>query len=250
MSGGWRGWGCKLQAPQEETTGAFYDTSTLMEVGWSWLSFLFALILHASQATITCPDDQDVIQSFDEVISSSGCPSLALESPAKIAASDFTICCDQQKICYQTCSLTKNYCDEDFKFCLHQLCETIQGVEPSHHCEQLSHYLLSSITSSNLNEYEDYQTTYCQCSNRSLVRSSYQQFFQQFYRTYASPERAIKGLMAIDRELKRSDQLTTYSKIFYELHKKYESAITLIDQRRECISYPRLGEPWSSQASE
>jgi hypothetical protein len=110
MSGGWRGWGCKLQAPQEETTGAFYDTSTLMEVGWSWLSFLFALILHASQATITCPDDQDVIQSFDEVISSSGCPSLALESPAKIAASDFTICCDQQKICYQTCSLVSiNY---------------------------------------------------------------------------------------------------------------------------------------------
>jgi hypothetical protein len=206
----------------------------------------FSLILTAAQASMTCLKNQYLIQSFDELISSSGCASLALES--HISANDFTICCDQRYICYQTCGLTKNYCDEDFRFCLHQLCETVRGVESSHQCEQLLSYLIHSTISSHLDEYEDYQTNHCRCLDAHLVDFSYQRFFKQFYSAHA-PERAVKGLNAINKELsKADDQLGTYSKLFYQLHKKYENVISLSPQRRECLSYPRLGESWSPQS--
>ena len=237
------------------------------------LSFLLSLVsLASTRSAILCPSDGRnqnlLIQSFHERIQSNGCPENNLfSSRESISGSgessrwsydqnDYTICCDQQQICYQICGLTKNYCDEDFKFCLSQLCENIQGVDQSHACELHAHLLFQSILYSNYEEYEDYQTKFCQCVAEEKdeegegevstgVDSQYLHFFQNFYRKYA-PEKLSKGMALIQREIQRShEQLLTYRKLFYELHKKYESAVSYTERRKRCTSYPRLGESWA-----
>lgn len=233
-------------------------------------SFLLSLVsLASTRSAILCPSDGSnpnlLIQSFNERIQSNGCPAAnnlisgssgdGESSRWSYDQNDYTICCDQQQICYQVCGLTKNYCDEDFKYCLTQLCENIQGVDQSHACELHAHLLFQSILYSNYEEYEDYQTKACQCvaedekedeeEESTGVDSQYLHFFQNFYRKYA-PEKSSKGMALIQREIQKSqEKLFTSRKLFYELHKKYDSAIAYTERRKTCTSYPRLGESWT-----
>jgi hypothetical protein len=214
----------------------------------SLATFLSLCIGNSARSTSICSSSHHqelLIQSFHEVIQSNGCPD-AVGSDSFMQNNDYTVCCDQLQICYQVCGLTKNYCDEDFKYCLYQLCENIQGVDQSHRCELNLNLLFNSMIYSNYEEYEDYQTEICQCvEDSAMVGPEYINYFQDFYLKYA-PEKLSKGMAAIQREIQKShEKLFTYRKLFYELHKKYDRAISHTERRRSCTSYPRLGESWS-----
>jgi hypothetical protein len=212
--------------------------------------FLYLFLFLSSHGITTrstvCSSNENnqvlLIQSFQHVIQSNGCP----ESSDSFHGHHYTICCDQQQLCYQVCGLTKNYCDEDLKFCLSQLCENIQGVDESHICESNLNLLFTSLVYSNYEDYEDSQTMACQCvEDIQMVDSEYLNFFQRFYLKYA-PEKFSKGMIVIQREIQKSQEnLLTYRKLFYELHKKYDNAIAYTERRSSCTSYPRLGESWS-----
>lgn len=207
------------------------------------VTFILLVFPLLSSSFILCPNQQQqIIQSLSNSILINGCPDMG-SLPTSIH--DYTLCCDRHQICYQICSFTKNYCDEEFKYCLSQLCENIQGIEQSYQCEKNMNIIYQEITSSNIQEYEDYQLKSCECIDINLLESAYFNYFQNFYLNHA-PDKVIKGLELIKKEINKSnDRPNAFSKIFYELHKKYDAAVTQTYRRQNCPNYPKYGESWS-----
>mmetsp|Transcript_831 Transcript_831/g.1404 ORF Transcript_831/g.1404 Transcript_831/m.1404 type:complete len:229 (+) Transcript_831:26-712(+) len=210
-------------------------------------TLLFVLILRPYQcsATYDCAPNEHPVQNTNAKILSQGCVQTGIKTIPGI--DDYTYCCDRHNACYRVCGMPKISCDEDFKICLHKLCQSTIGH--SQQCESSSETLYLGAITSGLEDYQEFQDKHCMCIETENVHSHYVAALRQFYAIHA-PNKS--GNIDTALKLYRKRYTTTdmepavdFSRLYYDLLSKYAvSAISHTFTRQLVKDYPEPGKPW------
>ena len=205
--------------------------------------FLCKISVTASDEEL-CGPSESYVQNYKLRIISHGCIQRELHFVENIV--DFTYCCDRHAACYQTCGLTKPYCDEDMKVCMDKVCRAILG--DSRICEANAESFYAAIVSSDYELFHRNQGDYCACHDTESIEQYYGTVVRDFYSKFA-PDMVTKTEYAI--KLYKSkyvhySMLPTYSyaKLYYDLHKKYDVAIGLSPYRKSIEDFPDPSQLW------
>lgn len=212
------------------------------------LYFLFCALFCVSAAneidSRTCFANETYVQNYNIRIISHGCVQHELVAVENIE--DFTYCCDRHTACYQTCGITKPFCDEDLKMCMHKVCQAILGN--SYNCEANAESFHTSIVSSDFDVFHRMQTEYCTCHLTEEIEHYYVGAVRDFYSKYApdmidNAEKAVK-MYKTKNVYTQMAPTYAYAKLYYDLHKKYDIGIGLSPRRKEIEQFPDPNQLW------
>jgi secretory phospholipase A2 len=197
-------------------------------------------------SALECSSDQIVAQNNRRQLISLGCIQPHLRFIPSIQ--DFTFCCDQHHACSRTCGTTKNYCDEDFKFCLQQLCYMCQSVLS---CEFDAEALSSALNFGGFESFHELQDEYCVCSQTSGLHEFYLGLITSFYEKYVDEKKDPKIILDSirDQSPRLNPENMRYAKLYYNLHKKYRKSIKHSILRENITFYPVIGSTWNRSIS-
>ncbi|XP_067671464.1 group XIIA secretory phospholipase A2-like [Haliotis asinina] len=101
---------------------------------------------------------------------SNGCGSFGLELDTS-ALPAVTKCCDNHDYCYDTCNNDKVKCDDDFKDCLNNVCDTLGGIasqDITGGCRSTADLMYASTLTLGCKPYKDSQKDACVCQHDEL----------------------------------------------------------------------------------
>jgi secretory phospholipase A2 len=214
---------------------------------------IFAVLLSMAAADrprqASCPAGQSLVQVLDKPIESNGCSKP--EFLTVQGEEDFTYCCDRHDLCYATCGAPKDFCEQEFKRCMHRMCKELFSHNAE--CRGAADTYVMGTTLMGGGGYEALQREHCECMDSSKVLSHYQTYAESIYSAHA-PEQFSKAAAAISnpRYSKNSgtQQSPVYSSMYrlvYDLHKKYDGSIVHVDGRKG-RTVPALTSPPSSSS--
>ena len=198
-------------------------------------TFLLSIFtLFYSSFSFSCNSSQQQIQIFTKQILSNGC---SKPSSIKIKGEeDFTYCCDLHDACYSSCSISKDYCDNDFLKCMLKLCNVYFEKQKNECLNAAEVYSLGTKIFGQKGFLET-QQDYCDCIDSEKYEITYQKGIEFFYSKYA-PNSEIDITKVLNKYKNSIEK--KYSKLYYDLHKKYYHAIGLVDERKLKQNIPTL----------
>lgn len=206
------------------------------------IGLIVSLLLQGVTSAPTCPVGSAFAQKLGRTLESNGCT-----KPAFLTVNgeeDFTHCCDRHDVCYSTCGLTQAYCDEDFRKCMHQLCEHVFPHNPECKSAASTYSMGTSLFGTDL--YSNEQDSHCTCIEAGQLVPHYKSYVDLFYKTFVTD--SIKDANDILTEKSKylqnsgtesSPRYKNIHKIVYDLHKKYDNAIGHIDARKSKKEIPK-----------
>lgn len=216
----------------------------LFGFGFNRLVLYFTLTIFLVDASYKCKKENEIpVQKPLLQPESNGC-----SKPEMIQVQgeeDFTYCCDRHDTCYATCGMNKSFCDKDFEKCMMKLCDT--NFSRNKDCKSAAQmYAMGTMMFGNQG-FQESQQRHCMCitSNKAKsakdvstnrndplneLESHYVELIDDFYKKYSADtlqEKTPKDIvMTYSREKK-----TSLPRLYYELHKKYDTAIKHIENR-------------------
>lgn len=233
------------------------------------ISVLSCIVQYAQCYPVQCADNEIAVQTEGIRPKSNGCskPDFIGALPGE---EDFTFCCDRHDTCYAMCGMSKEYCENDFNKCMKSLCKTNfarnteckdaaemyymgvsmfgengYGDSQDEYCQCIPKS--SSITSSEESSIEssvnvegitsmqgeDSLTPPLTTTERHYIR-----LIDKFYSTHGNKDDNKKTSSSREVVLKYSRSIKeagkskmTLTKLYYELHKKYDKAIQHTEAR-------------------
>ena len=196
---------------------------------------LFALFMFAYSQK--CDRSEVLAQNTKNTLLSNGC-----SKPAFIQVEgeeDFTHCCDLHDTCYGICGMSKAYCDNDFKSCMKKLCDTTFKNSPK--CKGAAETYAMGTMLFGQSGYDDSQKEHCLCIPAETELLHYTTSVEKFYATHA-PDNLSKVSRIVDKYSTSQDDKKKskgFNKMWYDLHKKYTTAIGHTPERKKMKSVPR-----------
>ncbi|KAK7507640.1 hypothetical protein BaRGS_00001575 [Batillaria attramentaria] len=117
----------------------------------------------------TCPGGMQPKERKRHVPSSNGCGSFGL----KLDVQHFPVierCCDEHDVCYDTCNLTKEHCDDRFRDCLNDICKGIKkyvSTDIYDGCKSTADLMYAGTMALGCKPYRDSQKNACYCPGHS-----------------------------------------------------------------------------------
>lgn len=144
------------------------------------------------------------------------------------------------------CGSSKAFCDEDFKKCMKRLCDNNFKSNPD--CNSAASLYALGTNMFGVAGFEEAQNDNCMCIPSSDVTKHYATLIDEFYTKYVKKSDRKDGKTIVSNS-KHSFNSGTMSepvyknmyRIYYELHKKYDSAIKHIGKRAgRTVEAPRM----------
>ena len=199
-----------------------------------YLTVILCLELCISHSDQSCPPTHTLAQNPNGEVISNGC-----SKPSFITVEgeeDFTYCCDRHDACYAMCQAPKSYCDDDFKKCMHQLCDSKFGTSPN--CKSAANTYAMGTGIFGQQGYIESQNEHCMCVPVDDVVDHYTNIVRNFYSLYA-PDKADNVDAIMSKYISGEKQPTKLYRLYYGLHKKYDNAIHHTDGRRKMQNIPK-----------
>lgn len=234
-----------------------------------FISVVLSYIVQNAQC-YQCADNEIAVQKEGLRPKSNGCskPDFIGALPGE---EDFTYCCDRHDTCYAMCGISKDYCENDFNKCMKSLCKTnfSKNMECKDAAEM--YFMGVSMFGSNGYEESQYEYCQCipkaiptilsednntvelsvtteaitNMQGESILTPSltavehhYIRLIDGFYSIHGNKGDSEKKSNTRELVLKYSRGVKevgksqmTLTKLFYELHKKYDNAIEHTDAR-------------------
>eukprot|EP00128_Syssomonas_multiformis_P015774 Colp12_sorted_trinity150504_noHs@2531 len=114
----------------------------------------------------TCPAGEKAVNNPDHVQTTNGCgvAGLTIEN-----VFNFTPCCDEHDICYDTCGANKKKCDDKFKKCLLKVCKKLRDTEEKEKCQGNANLYYIGTASFGCAAYSASQENACMCVAEDVV---------------------------------------------------------------------------------
>lgn len=135
---------------------------------------------------------------------------------------DFTYCCDRHDACYSVCGMSKQDCDIDFGKCMKKLCKT--KYSHNQQCSAAANMYEMGTTIFGSAGFDSTQEDFCACVDVSEAVSHYTGLVADFYREYTNKYDESDVTQLIQKYSSQSS--SRLPKLYYELHKKYDKAIS------------------------
>lgn len=188
------------------------------------------------QAGMSCPLGETAAQKLGRRLESNGCTKPAFLTVQ--GEEDFTYCCDRHDVCYSTCGLTHSFCDEDFKKCMHSLCDQIFPHNPECKSAASTYSMGTSMFGAEL--YANEQKDNCVCVKSDDLIPHYIKYVSDFYNLFVPADQAKDPsdiFTKSSKYLKNSGSETSpvyknINRVVYDLHKKYDNAIRHTETRK------------------
>lgn len=146
---------------------------------------------------------------------------------------DFTYCCDRHDACYQTCGMSKKYCESDFGSCMKAMCSG--NFEHNSGCKGAAEIYKMGVSMFGGAPYQNMQDDSCECVGKEKVVGRYQKWFREIYKSSGlggdEIEEKVGTLVGKMGEMEASAARDFGRDTFYKLLKKYDEAITKVDGR-------------------
>lgn len=137
--------------------------------------------------------------------------------------SHFDKCCNYHDVCYMSCGMKRNTCDEAFKECLKSTCPRTIDEE---HCNKMANMFYMHEKFYGCNHYRESQMDLCSCfppdEAHERVRDYAGEFFQVYNKTHMLPGNVEKKYF--DRE---PDSLM-HGDLILRLYKKYPEGVEIV----------------------
>jgi hypothetical protein len=199
----------------------------------SYVLYVFCYVACIGVWGLVCKESEVRAQRRGVPVQSNGCskPSfLTVEGEE-----DFTYCCDRHDACFAMCGASQDFCDKDFKKCMRNLCST--AFPRSKQCPSAADTYALGTSMFGGEAFVQAQEEHCECIAQHRVLDHYKSLASEFYETY-SPVNKDKAETALLSETytrnSGTEQAPIYKdihKLWYDLHKKYDSAIEHVGQR-------------------
>jgi secretory phospholipase A2 len=187
----------------------------------SFLLLLLSCWSHGAVGDESCPDSHVLVQKLGSLPASNGC-----SKPAGITVGgeeDFTYCCDRHDACYSICGVSKQYCEQDFGKCMKALCETAFSSNPQ--CSSAAQMYQMGTTMFGSSGFQELQNDFCECVPESDVKKQYTQLLEKLYKDHTSKSASEISEMISKLMDKTGDSIQKLGNLFYNVMKKYDSAI-------------------------
>mmetsp|Transcript_13179 Transcript_13179/g.21850 ORF Transcript_13179/g.21850 Transcript_13179/m.21850 type:complete len:219 (-) Transcript_13179:33-689(-) len=192
-------------------------------------SLLTLFVAAASSLDMTlgaesCSDSSQVlVQKLDALPSSNGC-----SKPSGISVGgeeDFTYCCDRHDVCYSTCGISKDQCENDFGKCMKHLCKSAFSSNPQ--CAGAAQMYQMGTTMFGGSGFTDLQNDYCVCIPKSDVASHYTKLLRKVYKGHStkSETEITETITKLIIKAGETPSVRMLGNLFYKILKKYDSAI-------------------------
>jgi len=109
---------------------------------------------------VVCQPGYTVAPNPKHTPSSNGCGTAGF----MVKGDEFTVCCNQHDLCYDTCGNKKSDCDLDFKKCMERVC---LGVADKKGCQSKANTFFTGTVIFGCHSYQVSQQNACICSRHS-----------------------------------------------------------------------------------
>lgn len=193
----------------------------------SFLSFfLVHIIANDKDSTpIKCSKDEYLVQNDNRVVSN-GC-----SKPSFISIDgeeDFTYCCDRHDACYSVCGASKDFCDRDFGKCMTSMCKSV--YKHNNQCSTAANMYMMGTSMFGQLGFDETQVDFCTCISVDKVPEHTKRLVEQFYKNYTAHETidvdSLVRKYATNSGTLSHPRFPKLYKLYYELHKKYDKAIS------------------------
>lgn len=192
------------------------------------LRFAVFLALPIFLSAQSCPDSSQVsVQKLSPLPSSDGC---SVPSGLRVeGAEDFTYCCDHHDACYSTCGIERQTCEDDFKKCMIDLCQTVFTNNTK--CESAANTYSMGTSLFGINGFQMLQNQYCECVDEAKATDRYKTILStnmiKALRDNGVNSEQIEGVLSkIQAELEKNPSVSQLSALFYGMLKANDAAIS------------------------
>jgi len=167
-----------------------------------------------------------LVQSNHALPISNGCskpPGLSVDGEE-----NFTFCCDRHDACYQSCGISKEYCEEDFGKCMTSICASTYASNKA--CPNAAYMFKLGTSMFGGDAFETSQDEYCKCVSKTDVDISehYSRILTAIYNENSDKnDEEIEQTVAkaVSTATAGNKSISKLASLFYKVLKKYDGAI-------------------------